>query len=905
MLVIKLFLSCIVLCYAKNGGATNTLYVTPNPLIPCPGMPCLTFSQYAQDQDTYFRNDTELYLLSGFHRLTKPILIEGGTNISELALVGEGMDQSEIFASASGGLKLTGIKSTRIESLKCSGTNILTVENSSSLTMSDLQFTAMAESAFTFENINKISARNVGILNSSDSYFVGAIRLSSGVLSNMTVKNNSGNSILMIEESSVQFKGIGIFINNSANKGSTLVTTESNVLFNGFTLFRSNRCKNKGGAMNIIKSNVTFIGKTKLSSNSAKDGGAIQLDRSYLGSQGLIIVSYNWATKRVFTGQVFGGAISSTESSIAMAGTVTFSGNHIHAGLLLSFGGAICAQKSTITLSGVIYFHDNYAKSALNLGGAILLSNSSLAATGPGLMLIFKNNTAQNGGAIAITGLLNPLPSTIKAEGTTLFDANVAVSGGALYGTHYMDIQFFGNTTLSRNEGQTLGASQIMIGQASMADIRFNGHTEIKDSISTGTIVSFHGNVRILFNGTTKFINNTGFMGVLEVLGNNASIIILGQSYFKNNRGGTIILKADSKPSNTSMISGEAVFIDNDSGLLLGYNEVYLEGKFNFTRNHSPRLSCINAFGSKVMINGIILMNSNTGNTGPAVYSYNSSISMHCRYCHFANNSAVGDGGAVFALRTMIHLDGIIQFTSNSASNRGGTIWAVNSELYFSGHHEYTNNSANAGGVFSLGLFAFINFNNLVVIFENNKAERGAIFHHDDILSSVDCLDDAGLPAPINPLSIRSQCFFSATHKVNVTNIGNKAIDVGNVLFGGNLRRCNQKHAAEIFINLFHTDGSIQNVTSNPYQIVFCRNHRPLIGSSRTVTITTVPGRLFSVSIAGLNQLLTPISTIIRAEISAESNLTARLASFQSKQQINNSCTKLNYHVFLKLQTLI
>ena len=117
MLVIKLFLFCIVLCYAKNGGATNTLYVTPNPLIPCPGFPCLTFSQYAQDQDTYFRNDTELRLLSGFHRLTKPILIEGGTNISELALVGEGMDQSEIFASALGGLRLIGIKSTRIESL--------------------------------------------------------------------------------------------------------------------------------------------------------------------------------------------------------------------------------------------------------------------------------------------------------------------------------------------------------------------------------------------------------------------------------------------------------------------------------------------------------------------------------------------------------------------------------------------------------------------------------------------------------------------------------------------------------------------------------------------------------------------------------------------------------------------
>ena len=145
LVIVKLFLFDIVLCYAKIGGTPNVLYVTPNPHIPCPGMPCLTFSQYAQDQDTYFRSDTELRLLSGIHRLTRPILIEGGNNITELALVGERMDQSEIVASASGGLRLMGIKSTKIQSLKFSGTNVLTVENSSNLTLSDLQFTAVNE----------------------------------------------------------------------------------------------------------------------------------------------------------------------------------------------------------------------------------------------------------------------------------------------------------------------------------------------------------------------------------------------------------------------------------------------------------------------------------------------------------------------------------------------------------------------------------------------------------------------------------------------------------------------------------------------------------------------------------------------------------------------------------------
>ena len=899
LVIIELLLYGVVLCDNKDDVTPTILYVTPSPSIPCPGMPCYTLSQYSQDQGTKFRSDTELHFLSGVHRLNSQIPIEGGTNITELAFVGERQRQSEIVTSTSGGLKLIGMRSIRIESLKFSGINVLTVKNSSSLMMNDLQITAMNGSAFTFDSIDHITGTNVEIGNSSDTYLIGDIRLSNGIFSNMTVKNNSGNSIMIIEESFVQFMGISTFINNRAIKGSTLMITASTVIFNGSIFFQSNKCKNKGGAMNIVNSNVTLFGETELSGNSAKGGGAIQVDYSVLELKGLIYVSNNWVTKKVFSGQVFGGAISSIESSITMTGNVTYSGNYIYALFLMGFGGAICAQRSTITLSGTICFHDNYAKSILNLGGAILLSNSTLAATD--ITLTFKNNTAQTGGAIAITGLLNRLPSTIVVKGTTLFDANVAVSGGALYGTHFMYIRFFGNTTLSRNEGQRPGVSQIAIAQASMADIQFNGYTEIKDSISTGSTVSFQGSVHTLFNGTTKFINNTGLWGVLQVLDNNASIVILGQSYFKSNRGGTIILKADSKPSNPSMISGEATFIDNDSGISLAYSEIHLKGNLDFTDNHGPRLGCISAFGSKVLVNGTVLMSSNTAETGPAIYSYNSSISMYCNHCHFVNNSVVGDGGAVFALRTTLYLDGNISFSLNSASNRGGTIWAVNSELFLSGHHVYVNNSANAGGVFSLGLFAVFHFNDLSVTFDNNRAEKGAIFHHDDILSAVDCLDNGGLPAPIEPLSIRTQCFFSITDSISITSTGNTASDVGNILFGGNLKRCNRRHATEVFINLFHTDDSIQNISSNPYQIVFCKNNRPIIissGSSQTTTIDTIPGKLFSVSVAGLNQLLKPILTTVRAEISAESNLTGRLGSFQSKQLTNNSCTNLNYRVF-------
>ena len=895
-------------CSAESDATPNILYVTPESNDSCPGdlEPCHTLYQYSLDRDAYFGSDTELHFLPGIHQLSSTIVIDGGTNITKLALIGIGPGQSELISSSAaegqGSLEMAGINFTRVKNLHFRGNNILTIVNSSSLVANDLQFSAINGIAFTFESIDNITGINITIANSINAvYSAGAIHQCDGVFFNMTVKNNSGNSIIIIEESFVQFKGVSTFTNNSASSGSTVVMRNSIVTFGGFTLFQLNSCKGKGGAMNIIKSSASFTGDTVLSGNSAQDGGAVHLDQSVLKMNGLIDISDNWVTKRVFNGKVFGGAINSKESTITMVGNVSFNGNYIYASFLMGLGGAISAQESVIILSGIVDLKHNYIRSILSFGGAIYLSNSTLASFD--VSLTFTNNMAQNGGAIAISGLLNPLLSTIKVEGTSLFDANVAaISGGALFGiTSYMHIEFVGNTTLTKNMGENRSPNQITIGQSAMAEILFSGHTEIKDSVGGGPTAYFQGNVHVIFNGTSKFINNIGLQGALQVVDSNASISIIGKSYFMSNRGGSIVLTAVLNSYNPSLISGEVVFIDNDSGVSLTYSEIRLEGYFNFTGNHGPSLGCINAIGSKLTIDGTVLMNSNTAEAGPALYSYNSSISMYCSYCHLANNSVIGNGGAVFALRSTLFLEGNISFESNSASNRGGAMWVITSELFLTGRHVYKNNTAIAGGVFTVGLFAVIHFNNLEVIFNNNRAERGAIFHHDDMLSAVDCLDNAGLPAPIQTLSIRTQCFFTTTGELNVLNTGNTASDIGNILFGGNLRRCNRQHAVKEFIDLFHTDDSIQNITSNPYQIVFCKNNRPIVVDSKllpTITVATIPGKLFSVSVAGLNQLLKPISTVVRAEISAVANLTARFGPFQSNQMTNDSCTNLNYSVF-------
>ena len=905
--VAEVLLSIILCSHAENGVTPVVLYVTPNPNISCPGMPCLTLSRYVQDQEMYFGTNTELRFLSGIHRLyNQSITIVGEINITKLALLGETLDQNEIVVITGGQaiLKLVGMTSITLEALHFNGINIL-VGNSSTLTVNDLQFTTMNGSAFTFENIENFTGTSITISNSSDTHHsAGIIQLilSNGMFTNMTVKNNLGSSVLIIEESSIQLEGIITFANNSADRGSTLVITASTVIFNGFVLFHSNKCKNKGGALNIVNSNVTLSGEIELSSNSAKDGGAIQLDHSVLELRGLIDISNNLAIKNFFSATVLGGAINSIESNITMTGNVAFSGNSISGLFALGFGGAICAQKSRIILSETISFHHNTAEIFISYGGAILLSNSTLIATN--VVLTFSNNRAQNGGAIAITRILqimNPLPhtSTIKVKGKSLFNANMATYGGDLFGEYLMYIWFSGNTTLSRYRSQGPGSSQVHILYAVMADIQFHGHTEIKESFSFGIIVYFRGNVCALFNGITKFINNAGRLAGFSV-SDNASITFFGQSYFEGNYGDVIALKG----SRPSMINGEAIFLDNDLGITLSNSELKLEGDFKCTRNGGPLYGFMTAFRSIVSINASMLVDSNIANSGPAIYSSNSSIELYGDYS-FTNHNIAGDGGAIFSVRSILHFDGNISFTSNSALNRGGAICALFSELFLSGIHVYVNNSASAGGAISLGMFSTIHFNDLAVTFANNRAERGAIFHHDDVLSSVDCLDNTGLPASITePLSVRTECFFSQPNNVKVMNSGNIASDVGNILFGGNLERCNRENAAKKFMYLFHTDDSMQNISSNPYQIVLCKNNKFVKYSG--ITINGIPGKLFSVSVAGLNQLLKPISSTVRAEIteSVKSNFTARLGSFQNNQLTNHSCTELNYRIFTKASSV-
>ena len=68
-------------------GADTVLYVKPTESTPCPGEPCHTLDEYAQNASQYFVSDTTVEFLPGTHNLSQPLNISHINNLSLVARI--------------------------------------------------------------------------------------------------------------------------------------------------------------------------------------------------------------------------------------------------------------------------------------------------------------------------------------------------------------------------------------------------------------------------------------------------------------------------------------------------------------------------------------------------------------------------------------------------------------------------------------------------------------------------------------------------------------------------------------------------------------------------------------------------------------------------------------------------
>ena len=363
--------------------------------------PCHTLEHYANEQDTYFTNDSNFYFFPGLHRLEEGIRIIGVHNLSLQGELGNGMVKIAFNSAAS------------IQWENCSGIEITSLV----ITLLDNNFTY----SIVFECTHSVQIFNITIFG-NDNYRCSSIL--------------SKRSVLNITNS--QFIGI-----HGCLGAALMVISSSEITFTGSNTLKDNIAI-LGGA--IYLSNSVLIvyasGDNFFMNNSA--------NRNSLGGNSMTLCKYVGEAIPYYYYD-FGGAIFGNTSSLTMKGksSITFAENNAD-----DSGGAIAMINGNLIIKVCSLFCNNNAYSQ---GGAILLEDTNSNFLGS---ITFNRNTADFGGAMHI-GNVNisfnvdetPLNSVV-----VMFQHNAADTGGAIesYGS---SLTFAGKVVFKANSAQVLGGA--------------------------------------------------------------------------------------------------------------------------------------------------------------------------------------------------------------------------------------------------------------------------------------------------------------------------------------------------------------------------------------------------------------------------------------------------------------
>ncbi|MCL2485006.1 MAG: OmpA family protein [Endomicrobia bacterium] len=516
-----------------------------------------------------------------------------------------------------------------------------------------------------------------------------------------------GGAIFLFGDGALGYKSTltcdnGYFeLNRSTNHGGAIHNTEGGVLILSSATFFRNSAGTHGGAIasgyswaNAYFGNVTFTSNT-----ANANGGAIY---HYGNSGGIAITSTGtWASLLFqFNRANNGGAVYNNlqanpvnlifSSSTYIQNTATTNGGAIFNASYLTFGNAWFFSNSAAS-GGAIYNASvltstlTYSMFSLNRaanGGAVFMNSGGIVFD----VATFTGNIAtSSGGALYLR-----TASTVTFTYNAIFTNNISSgSGGAIYLEGTGNVYFAGSNIVAvGNIAGTNGGFIYSTGEKNV-DLTFSNITYANNTAANGGLLYGIGGTTFRFNGTDTNINNStaSVSGGAIYLGAGSGVNSLGtllnaQSNqaatggFLYVTGGTAAFAGANISNNTASVSGGAIYAQNNS-------------KISFS-------------------GGTTTFQSNTSLTsdGGAVYLIGSSISISNAYTEFINNSAAGNGGAIYAEQSIMSFSGSIMFSSNSvnAYGYGGAIFANQSTMNFSatnGNIEFNSNKAT--GNFSSG----------------------------------------------------------------------------------------------------------------------------------------------------------------------------------------------------------
>ena len=528
--------------------APSVYYVRPTPDTECPGNPCFTLSEYAQNASQYFTSSGTFHFLPGNHTLDRDIPVY---NISSMSFLGEQDNASQLLSWVSctepAFFNLTQVQDMQIHALGfryCgTGTSLSRV--------------------FYFNGVQQFAIENSRFEHSQGSSL--SFLLSNGTLENVSFLNNTadlyGGAVLALS-SSLIFSGVTTFVGNKASRrGGAIYSEDSLIEFqDGATTFENNMVTimsfgdGIGGAIALTRTTLQFNGPTTFLNNSAFQGGAI------LASQNAFIYSSENITFARNSAGAGGAVFLSQNSTVEFIGNSVFTGNTGN-----KEGSVLSALDSRVVLNGINYFHDNHNKgfgglfinnSYLHIEGFTIFADNSVDSFG-GAMFVYRSNATMSGRTFfagntagLFGGALQITFSSFHFSGQTLFDQNSAFQqGGAINIVNGGPLSFTGTTIFTKNTCTSVGGGAV---HTYVGQITFNGATKFDSNQATAgagsAVYSDHSD--ILFNGTGDFSDNTcdNTGGAMYTRGG-STVSFDGSFHFDRNRaseGGAISTEQDS-----------------------------------------------------------------------------------------------------------------------------------------------------------------------------------------------------------------------------------------------------------------------------------------------------------------------------------------------------------------------
>ena len=615
-------------------------YVLPNDSFPsCPGRPCLTIEQYAQQAGTYITSGSTFMFMAGNHSLESDVHL---ANVSDLTLRGEGNEtlvnirsNSILLFYAASNVTIKGLafllhSSNTSMILNITSSNdikiILCIFQGHGYHRNDSKATVSLSSS---DNIEIIACTFNGSNTTDDDDGANSINWNTVIRIGNTELILIGNGGVVAADNSNNVTIIGSkFIGNKAiNGGAVSADYSSNVTIIG-SKFIGNKAINGGAVSADYSSNVTIIGSKFIGNKAMDNGGAVSVDDSsnvkiigskFIGNKAMVrggAVSADYSSNVKIIGSKFignkamvgGGAVSADYSSIKIIGS-KFIGNKA-----MDNGGAVSAEgSSNVTIIGTKFIGNK----AASFGGALYTRKSFFMSLKD---ILFVDNSAQSyGGAVAIHHSNDTLISGS-------FINNTGECGGAVYVQRSQYVTLANITALGN-----LGSAVCTLNPPVSADARdlfimiscSDMHQSIHWCISAPRLSS------IIFTGITIITGNVGGSG---------------------------------------------------GGIHAHFANITFSGTINITKN-SGRFGgglCFN--NSKVNLEGRALLAYNVAEIhGGAVYSNDGTLSLNGDTLLYSNR-AYANGGRLHAIDTRITLGTDIAFTSNCAQN-GGAMWLEASSL--------------------------------------------------------------------------------------------------------------------------------------------------------------------------------------------------------------------------------